>query len=121
MIKQWLNLPRCFATTALHHPNVIDILSLSNLRSKMKLTFLASISTSQDPVIKEILLIFTDEEYCKNQRSKSLNNHCKSEEIEKHDKRLNMLFKVRSFKLQSTLENSNQFWKRIMHSFPTKT
>ena len=66
MIKRWLYLPRCFTTSALHHPNVIDIPSLSDLRSKAKLTFLASISTSQDPVIKEIQSIITDEEYCKN-------------------------------------------------------
>ena len=25
MIKRWLNLPKCFTTSALHHPNVIDI------------------------------------------------------------------------------------------------
>ena len=33
-IKQWLNLPRCFTTFALHHPNVIDIPLLSDLRTK---------------------------------------------------------------------------------------
>ena len=31
MIKKWLNLPRCFTTSALHHPNVIDIPSLSDI------------------------------------------------------------------------------------------
>ena len=60
MIKRWLNLPRCFTTSALHHPNVINIPSLSDLRSKAKLTFLAAISTSQDPVISEILSMLTD-------------------------------------------------------------
>ena len=44
---EMVNLPRCFTTSALHHPNVIDIPSLSDLRSKVKFTFLASISTSQ--------------------------------------------------------------------------
>ena len=67
-IKQWLNLLRCFTTTALHYPNVIDTPSLSDLRTKAKLTLLSSISTSQDPLIEEISWIFTDEEYCKNQR-----------------------------------------------------
>ena len=64
-IKKWLNLPRCFTTSAFRHPNVIDVSSLSDLRTKAKLTFL-SISTSQDPLIEEMLWIFTDEEYCKN-------------------------------------------------------
>ena len=68
MIKRWLNLPRCFTTSALHHPNVIDIPSLSDLRSKAKLTFLAAISTSQDPVISKILSMLIDVEYCKSQR-----------------------------------------------------
>ena len=68
-IKWWLNLARCFITSALHHQNVINIPSLTYLRTKAKLTFLSSISTSQDPLIEEISRIFTDEEYCKNQRS----------------------------------------------------
>ena len=67
-IKQWLNLPRCFTSSALHHQNVINIPALSDLRTKAKLTFLASISTSQDPLIEEILLILSNEEYCKNHR-----------------------------------------------------
>ena len=130
MIKQWLNLPRCFTTSALHHPNVIDIPSLSDLRSKAKLTFLASISTSQDPVIEEILSILTDEEYCKNQRiqpssvellkarssittisSKTLSNHCKGEfrqqVIEKHDKRLKELTVQSNYKILELAELEN--------------
>ena len=66
-IKQWLNLSRCFTSYALHHPNVIDIPALSDLRTKAKLTFLTSISTSQYPLIEEILSILSDEQYCKNQ------------------------------------------------------
>ena len=76
--------------------------------------FPSSISTSQDPLM-EISWIFTDEEYCKNQRihpssvglllkakysistisSKSLSSHCRKEHrertIEKYDKRLREL------------------------------
>ena len=65
-------------------------------RTKAKLTFLSSTSTWQDPLIKEILSILTDEEYCKNQRisidlllkgkssistvsSKSPSSHCRRE------------------------------------------
>ena len=33
MIKRWLNFPRCFTTSALRHPNVIDIPSLSDLKT----------------------------------------------------------------------------------------
>ena len=64
-IKRWLNLPRCFTTSALHHPNVIDIPSLSEFRTKAKLCFLSSISTSQDPLIQEILSILNDDNYTK--------------------------------------------------------
>ena len=141
-IKQWLNLPRCFTTFALHHPNVIDIPSLSELRSKVKLTFLAAISMSQDPVIEEILSILTDEEYCKNQKihssdvdlllkarssittisSKTLSNCCKREftqqVIEKHDKGLKNLTMQSKILEVAELENSNQVWKRIMQGLP---
>ena len=128
-IKRWLNFPRCFTASALHHPNVIDIPSLSDLRSKAKLTFLASISTSQDPVIEDILSILTEEEYCKNQRiqpstvdlhkarssittisSKTLNNNCKREfrlhVIEKHDNRLKELTVQRKILEVAELESS---------------
>ena len=138
----WLNLPRCFTTSALHHPNVIDIPSLSDLRSKAKLTFLASISTSQDPVIEDILSILTEEEYCKNQRiqpstvdllhkarssittisSKTLNNNCKREfrlhMTEKHDNRLKELTVQRKILEVAELESSNHVWRRIMDGLP---
>ena len=142
MIKRWLNLPRCFTTSALHHPNVIDIPSLSDFRSKAKLTFLASISTSKDPVIEEILSILTDEDYCKNQKiqlssvdlllkarssittisSKTLNNYLKREfrqqVIEKHDTSLKVLSVPSKILETAELEKSNQVWKRVLQGLP---
>ena len=143
MIKRWLNLPRCFATSALHHPNVIDIPSLFDLKSKAKLTFLASISTSKDPVIEEISSILTDEEYCRSQKiksstldllvkartsistisSKTLRNQCKSElrhqVIETHDKILQKLTVQSKILEVVQLENSNQVWRRVMMGLPS--
>ena len=104
----------------------------TDFRSKAKLTFLASISTSQDPIIEEILSILTKEEYCKKQRiqpstvdllhkvrwsittisSKTVNNHYKREfrqqVIEKHDNRLKELTVQRKILVAAELENSNQ-------------
>ena len=67
MIKTWLGLSTGTTTAILHHPNVIDIPTLSKLRTQAKLTLLSSVSTSNDPVIKEIysLIIMLDQEFSK--------------------------------------------------------
>jgi len=62
-IKKWLNLPRSFTASALYHPGAIDIPELSALKTKDKLTLLASISTSQDPLIEEISGYFTNKSF----------------------------------------------------------
>ena len=51
--------------SALHHPNLIDIPEITDFRTKAKLTILASITISQDPLIKEIV---SDEQYVKSQK-----------------------------------------------------
>ena len=137
MIKRWLDLPRCFTTSALHYPNVIDIPSISDLRSKAKLTFLASISTSQDPVMEEILSILTDEEYGKNQNikpssvdlllkarssvltisSKTLRNQCKIELRQQVIDNLTVQSKILEV---AELENSDHVWKRIVQGLPSE-
>lgn len=141
-IKKWLNLPRCFTTSALHHPNVIDIPCLSDLRSKAKLTFLSAISTSKDPFIEELQKILTNEGYCKSQQiqaptvdlllkakasistisSKMLNNHCRSErrrEVSKKcDERLKELTVQNKILEAAELESSNPVWKRILQGLP---
>ena len=113
-----------------------------NVQDKAKLTFLSSISTSQDPLIKEISAILTDEEYCKNQRippssvdlllkakssistisTKTLSSYCRKElrerVIEEHDERLKELTVQNKILEVAELERSNQVWKRILQGLP---
>ena len=63
----WLGLPRCFSTAAIHHPHVINIPLLSEFQTKAKHAFLSSISTSKDPMIKEISNLLLDHDYTKGQ------------------------------------------------------
>ena len=135
MIKRWLNLPRGFTTSALHHPNVQ---SLSNLRSRAKLTFFHPFShhwnqssrkscqslhkwrVLQDPIIQSSVvdLLLKARSSTTTISSKTLSNQCKSEfrkqVIEKHDKRLKELTVQNKILWVAELENSNQVWKRIM-------
>lgn len=50
-----------------HHPSVIDIPTLSELRSKAKLTFLSSVSIAQDPLITELASMLMEGRFTKNQ------------------------------------------------------
>ena len=51
-IKSWLGLTRSTSAAVLHHPNIINIPSLASLKIKAKLTYLASVVVSQDPLIE---------------------------------------------------------------------
>ena len=130
-------LPRSFTTSALHHPNVLDLPFLSDLRSKAKLTLLISIPTSNDPFIEEITSIHKDESYCASQKiprvcidllhkarllvssftTKSINIYCRHELSQK----MNCGETKRNWNLcQSTeLEDVNNMWKRITHAVPS--
>ena len=52
-IKSWLGLTRSTSAAVLHHPNVLNIPSLASLKTKAKLSYLASVVVSQDPLIEE--------------------------------------------------------------------
>ena len=130
-IKHWLNLPRCFTTSALHHPNITDIPALSDLHLKPKLTLISSISTSKDPFIQEIVPILTDERYCKSQKidpaivelvqkarssistilSKSLSTYCqrdlREQSVDRHDTKLKLLAVQQKALEVAELESSN--------------
>ena len=142
LIKRWLNLSRCFTTSALHHPNVIDNPLLSDLRTKAKMTFLSFISTLKDSLIEEIQSILINEEYCKSQKIKqtcvdllhrarrsistitrrTLGNLCRSAlrqiVVEDNVSRLRELSVQTKILEVSELENSNQVWKRILQGLP---
>ena len=67
-IKSWLGLTRGVTNAVIHHPNVIDIPTISEYRTKAKLTFLSSILTSKDPMITEISELLLDQDFTRSQR-----------------------------------------------------
>ena len=66
-IKKWLGLTRSTSTAIVHHPDVIDIQSISELHTKAKHSFLSAISVSQDPLITELGTLLSDESFLKSQ------------------------------------------------------
>jgi len=141
-IKKWLNLPRSFTASALYHPGVIDIPELSALKTKAKLTLLASISTSQDPLIEEISGYFTNKSFCEALKvpsiscdilqkakssiasitTRSLNKECKrihrSGICSRHEEHLKSLSVQSKFLEVTDLESQNRVWNRVMLGLP---
>ena len=67
-IKSWLGLTKGVTNAVIHHPNVIDIPTISEYRTKTKLTFLSSILTSNDLMITEISELLLDQDLTRSQR-----------------------------------------------------
>ena len=67
-IKVWLGLTKGVTNAVIHHPNVIDIPTISEYRTKAKLTLLSSILTSKDPMITEISELLLDQDFATSQR-----------------------------------------------------
>ena len=55
MIKKWLNLPRSTTLAAIYHPSVLALLFFPHFRLKAKVDYLRAISTSQDPILCELV------------------------------------------------------------------
>ena len=141
-IKRWLCLPRCFTTAALHHPHVIDIPLLSEFRTKAKLTFLASISTSRDPVIMELSTLLLDRDHNRKMgipdiasellekgrssvsiiNQKTLSSQCRKiyreSRVTSCDTKLAQLTVQNKFLSVTQLEAVNHVWRRIMDGLP---
>ena len=66
-IKSWLGLTRGITNAVLHHPNVIDIPTISEYHTKRKPTFLSSILTSEDPMINEISDFLLNQDFTRSQ------------------------------------------------------
>ena len=136
-----LNLPRSFTNPALYHPDVIDIPALSDLKTKAKLTLLASISTSEDSLIKEISGVITENSLCGSQKisisssdilkkakssiaiiSKTLNSECKRIQkktiCSRHEEHLRSLTVQNKFLEVTQLEGQNHVWNCIMMGLP---
>ena len=116
--------------------------ALSELRTKAKLTFVASVTTSKDPMIQEILSIATDDDFVNSQKTpsaavkllekaksavdrittKTLKTQCKASFkewlSETHKKKLEEL-SVQSKALEVIeLEKANNVWKRVQQGLP---
>ena len=126
----------------IHHPNVIDIPTLSELRTKAKLTLLSSVSTTQDPLISELTSLLTEDYFLRNQgipntaskfleraRSSiaSINKHAmnyqckkmfKEHRVETWNDKLSQFSVQRKFLEVTELEAKNCVWKRILHGLP---
>ena len=65
--KKRLGLTRSCITAVIHHPNAIDIPTLSELCTKAKLTLISSTSTAQDPLISELTPLLMEDYFLKSQ------------------------------------------------------
>ena len=141
-IKQWLGLTRSTTTAIIHHPNVIDIPSILELRTKAKLVFLSSINTSQDPMITELGSLLADDSFLSSQGvpdastlllqkarnsiasigKRQLSNHVKKvfrqHQLKTWDSKLEQLTVQRKFLDITELEACNGVWNRIQAGLP---
>ena len=121
---------------------MIDIPSLPEFQTKAKLPFLSSISTSKDPMIKEIFNLLLDREYTKGQgipdaavellnkakssistiNSKTLSNQScrinRESKAKTYDAKLTQLTIQNKFLSVTQLKAKNHVWKRIMDGLP---
>ena len=129
LLKKWLGLTRSTSVAVLHHPDVIGVPHLPQLQTKAKLTFLASVVSSEDPLIQDLtnlrwLQLSSLSLY--NQLSsisrKTLQQACKNvarESVRSHwDDKLDCLTVQNKFKDICQLEAENHMWNWIQHGLP---
>ena len=141
-IKKWLGLTRSTTTAIIHHPDVIDIPSISELQTKAKLTFLSAISVSQDPMINELETLLSDDSFLRSQGisnaatlllqkarisvssigKRQMSNQCRKVHrelrVETWNDKLNQLTVQRKFLAITELEAINKVWGRIQTGLP---
>ena len=62
-IKRWLNLPQCCTLAAVYHPDVLKLPFLPHCRERAKLSVVSSYEFTNDPAIKECLVLLNDLEF----------------------------------------------------------
>ena len=141
-IKGWLGLTRGVTNAVIHHPNVIDIPTIAEYRTKAKLTFLSSILTSKDPVITEISELLLDQDFTRSQcipsevnqvldlaknsistiTTKILSHNCTSvhwdSRVKHWNDKLSELTVQCKFTAITELESQNNVWRRIQKGMP---
>ena len=141
-IKGWLGLTRGVTNAVIHHPNVIDIPTIAEYRTKAKLIFLSSILTSKDPVITEISELLLDQDFTRSQcipsevnqvldlaknsistiTTKTMSRKCTSvhrdSRVKHWNDKLSELTVQCKFTAITELESQNNVWRRIQKGMP---
>ena len=63
LLKKWLQLPRSTTLAVLFHPYIMNFPHLQSLRDKAVISLMSTISSSSDPLIKEISILLEDEPF----------------------------------------------------------
>lgn len=141
-IKSWLGLTRSTTVAVIHHPSILNIPFLEDYSSKAKLSFLAAVTISKDPLIEEIsdlalslsfrsaqgirdcvgdalsLAISSVESINRKTLQRALRVEMVERSENKWNKKLSDLSVQCKFKEVCTLEEENRVWKRIMDGLP---
>ena len=142
MLKNWLGLTRSTSVAVLHHPDVIGVPHLPQLQTKAKLTFLASIDSSADPLIQELTkyclseptvvrlgiseaagsLFLEARDSISSITRRTLQQACgivvRGSDRDHWDDHLNNLTVQNKFKSICQLESDNHVWDRIQRGLP---
>ena len=60
-IKKWLHLPRSTTLASIYHPSVLALPFFPHFHLKAKVDYLVAISTSQDPVLRELVSTLSEQ------------------------------------------------------------
>ena len=141
-VKRWLGLCRSTTVAVIHHPSVLNIQTLESYSTSAKISYLAAVTISPDPMIKEIshialsnnfglahgisdiareaLVMATESIEVINKKTlprAARTVHVQARE-DKWDLSLDKLSVQRKFRDACSLENENGVWNRIMGSLP---
>ena len=143
-IKSWLGLCRSTTIAVIHHPDVLGVPYLPEFQTKARLNFLASISSSEDPFIQNLLPLTTNPCFLKRQGfpnevgsilnlarnpissilGKTLGKVCKfilkAEVSHNWEDKLSKLSVQSKFLDACDLKKSNRVWSRILGGLPAK-
>ena len=141
-VKKWLGLCRSTTVAVIHHPAVLNIPTLESCSTSAKISYLAAVTLSPDPVIEEISGIALSNNFGlahgisqgardalstaiksvasinRKTLARSAHDIQVKRRQEKWDSSLEKLLVQRKFGEACSLENENKVWNRIMDSLP---
>ena len=141
-IKKWLGLSRSTIVAVIHHPSVLNIPTLESCSTSAKISYLATVTLSSDPMIKKILRIALSSNFGHAHEISNLSRDALPTAInsitsinrktlhksacsihlearkEKWDSNLDKLTVQRKFSDACSLEKENSVWNRILDGLP---